>query len=115
VRKSIYMLLPLGKASSEQIAQMLGFNVRTLQRRLDEEKTSLSELVNGVRRDLVVRYLASREHQLTQVAERLGYAQLISFTRWFVGEFGVSPLHWRAQQKARLDRLRRRPIERRTQ
>jgi AraC-like DNA-binding protein len=113
VRKSIYMLLPLGKASSEHITQMLGFNLRTLQRRLEEEKTSLSELVNGVRHDLAVRYLSDHGHQLTQIAEMLGYAQLSSFIRWFIGEFGVSPLRWRTQRKAQLDRLRRRPIERR--
>jgi AraC-like DNA-binding protein len=110
VHKSIYMLLPLGKASNEQIAQMLGFNLRTLQRRLAEEKTSLAALVNGVRRDLAVRYLANLGQRLTQIAEMLGYAQLSSFTRWFIGEFRVSPMRWRTQRKARLDRFRRRLV-----
>jgi len=113
VRKSIYMLLPLGKASSKQISQMLGFNLRTLQRRLAEEQTSLAELVNSMRHDLAVRYLSDRGCQVTRTAEMLGYAQLSSFTRWFIGEFGMSPLHWRRQRKAQLDRLRRRPIKRR--
>ena len=34
VRKAIYLLLPMGRATIEQIAQTLGMNVRTLQRRL---------------------------------------------------------------------------------
>ena len=38
----------------------------------------------GVRHDLAVRYFSDRGWQLTRVAERLGYAQLSSFTRWFV-------------------------------
>jgi AraC-like DNA-binding protein len=101
VRKAIYVLLPLGRASSAEIAQSLGFNVRTLQRRLEANKTSLSELVDRVRRDLAVRYLSSRRYQLIQVAEMLGYAQPSSFTRWFVAQFGVSPSSWRAKHKAR--------------
>ena len=101
VRKAIYILLPLGKISSEQIAQSLGFNVRTLQRRLDSEKTSLSKLVDGVRCDLAVRYLSNRRYQLIQIAELLGYAQPSSFTRWFVAQFGVSPIRWRERLRAR--------------
>jgi len=106
VRKSIYMLLPLGKASSEQIAHILGVNLRTLQRRLAEELTSLAELVNSLRHDLAVRYLSDRGRQLTQIAERMGYAQRSSFTRWFGEEFSVSPLRWRTQRKSRLARSR---------
>jgi AraC-like DNA-binding protein len=100
VRKAIYILLPLGKVSSEQIAQSLGFNVRTLQRRLDDEKSSLSKLVDGVRRELAVRYLSNSRYQLIEIAEMLGYAQPSSFTRWFVAQFGVSPTRWQARLRA---------------
>jgi AraC-like DNA-binding protein len=95
VRKTIYMLLPLGNVSGEHIAQSLGFGVRTLQRRLDDEKTSLSRLVNAVRRDLAARYLLSRGYRLIQISEMLGYAQHSSFTRWFVEQFDMSPSQWR--------------------
>jgi len=101
VRKTIYMLLPLGKVSSEQIAQSLGFGVRTLQRRLDGEKTSLSRLVNAVRRDLAARYLSSRGYHLIQISEMLGYAQHSSVTRWFVEQFGMSPARWRRKHQDR--------------
>ena len=99
-RKAIYLLLPLGKASSTEIALSLGLNVRTLQRRLDREKTSLSTLVEGVRRDLAVRYLSNKSHSLSQIAEMLGYGQLSSFTRWFVAQFDESPTRWRAKHWA---------------
>jgi hypothetical protein len=36
VRRCIYLLLPLGRATIVQIAESLGMNVRTLQRRLSE-------------------------------------------------------------------------------
>src|SRR5262249_6171796 len=96
-RKAIYLSLPLGRASIAQIAIGLGLNVRTLQRRLDVEKTCFSDVVNEVRRDLVVRYLANKTYSMLEVAEMLGYSQLSSFTRWFAAEFGEPPTQWRSK------------------
>jgi AraC-like DNA-binding protein len=96
-RKAIYLSLPLGRASVKQIAIGLGVNVRTLQRQLDAEKTCFSDLVNEVRRDLVVRYLSNKSYSMLQVAEMLGYSQLSSFTRWFGAEFGEPPTQWRSK------------------
>ncbi len=95
-RKAIYLLLPTGKASIEHVAKNLGLHLRTLQRQLDAESTSFSDLLNGVRRDLALRYLSNPRYSLLQVAEILGYSQLSSFTRWFSLEFGLSPSRWRA-------------------
>ncbi len=95
-RKAIYLLLPSGKASIEHVAKNLGLHLRTLQRQLDAESTSFSDLLNGVRRELALRYLSNRLYSLLQVAEILGYSQLSSFTRWFSLEFGLSPSRWRA-------------------
>lgn len=100
VRKAIYLFLPMGRATVEQVAEGLGVNVRTLQRRLDEEGASFSDVLNGVRRDLAVRYLESRRHSLARAAELLGYAAPGSFTRWFTGQFGLSPSEWRKRRAA---------------
>jgi AraC-like DNA-binding protein len=95
-RKAIYLLLPTGKASIEQVARNLGLHLRTLQRQLETENVSFSDLLNDVRRDLAVRYLPNGQYSLLQIAEILGYSQLSSFTRWFSLEFGLSPSRWRA-------------------
>jgi AraC-like DNA-binding protein len=95
-RQAVYLLLPLGRASIEQIAREMGMNVRTLQRKLEAEGVSFSELVNDVRCELAVRYLAGRSNSLTRIAEMLGYAQSSSFTRWFIAQFGAPPKRWRA-------------------
>jgi AraC-like DNA-binding protein len=95
VRKSIYLLLPLGNASMSRVASSLGLHERTLQRRLAADGAEFSDLLNGVRRELAERYLSNRSCSLTRVAEMLGYTQLSSFTRWFVGEFGAPPGVWR--------------------
>ncbi len=98
VREAIYVLLPMGRATVEQVAQSLGMNVRTLQRQLEDERETFSELINSVRRELAIRYIEDRQHSLGHVAELLGYATQTSFTRWFKAEFGVAPLHWQKKK-----------------
>jgi AraC-like DNA-binding protein len=99
VSKAIYLLLPLGRASIVQVAQGLGMNARTMQRRLAAEGEEFSALVDRVRRDLAVRYLANPAYSLAQVARMLGYGQHSSFTRWFASEFGAPPARWREQAR----------------
>ena len=99
VRKVLYVQLPLGRASIEQAAQGLGLNVRTLQRQLSTDGVAFSELVNEVRRDLALRYLAQPGHTLTRVAELVGYGQPSSFTRWFTSQFRETPSEWRRRTR----------------
>ena len=99
VRKAIYLLLPMGRATIEQIAQTQGMNVRTLQRRLKEDGCAFNDLVNEVRRDLVLRYLDNPNYTLGRIADMLGYSMASSFTRWFITQFGMPPAAWRSAQK----------------
>lgn len=100
VRKAIYLLLPMGRATIEQIAMAMGMNVRTLQRRLEENQATFSDLINGVRRDLVMRYLENPSYSLGRIADMLGYSMPSSFTRWFIGQFGMPPAAWRNEHSA---------------
>ncbi|NBA96902.1 AraC family transcriptional regulator [Pseudomonas sp. R5(2019)] len=97
VRKSIYLLLPMGRATIEQIAQSQGVNVRTLQRRLGEDGASFSDLINSVRRDLAIRYLENPGYSLGRITDMLGYSMPSSFTRWFISQFGMPPAAWRSE------------------
>lgn len=101
VRKSIYLLMPMGRASVEQIAQGMGMNVRTLQRRLDESGQSFSDLINDVRRELAQRYISNTSHTLGRIAEQLGYSNQSSFTRWFITQFKTTPTEMRARRPQR--------------
>ncbi len=96
VRKAIYLLLPMGRATIEQIAQALGMNVRTLQRRLEDDGANFSDLINEVRRDLVQRYMNNPSYSLARIGDLLGYSMASSFTRWFTAQFGATPAAWRA-------------------
>lgn len=98
VRRGIYLLLPLGRATIVQIAHSMGLNVRTLQRRLDAAGLRFGDLVHEVRRELAPRYIGNPRYPMARVAQQLGYAQPSSFTRWFAAEFGLPPVQWRARE-----------------
>jgi AraC-like DNA-binding protein len=98
VRRAVYLLLPVGRATIEQVADGLGLNVRTLQRRLDDAGPTFSDLVDEVRRDLALRYMENPAYSLGRIAELLGYSMPSSFTRWFTAQFGLAPARWRAER-----------------
>lgn len=91
VRRSVYLLLPMGRASLEQVASGFGMNERTLQRQLDKAGMSFSTILNEVRRELAQRYVENTDYSMGRVAELLGYANLSSFTRWFSTQFQRAP------------------------
>jgi AraC-like DNA-binding protein len=107
VRKAIYVGLPMGRATIDSVAQSLGMNLRTLQRRLDESGCTFSDVINEVRRELVLRYMDNPEYPLSRIAELLGYSVLSSFTRWFKSQFGIAPERWRAKHSGQIAELRR--------
>jgi len=98
-RRSLYLLLPAGRATLEQVGANLGLHPRALQRQLEREGRSFAVLLNEVRRELALRYLASPAHSVGSVARMTGYATPSSFSRWFVIEFGMSPAQWRAEER----------------
>ncbi|CAI8872815.1 AraC family transcriptional regulator [Pseudomonas putida] len=99
VRKAIYLLMPVGRATIHQVAYAQAVSVRTLQRELDEEGLTFSALLNAVRRELALRYMENRNYSLQRVGMMLGYTVPTSFTRWFCAEFGCAPREWRNRNK----------------
>ncbi|PVX85848.1 AraC-like DNA-binding protein [Paraburkholderia unamae] len=95
VRKAIYLLLPLGQASVEQVAAHLHMSVRTMQRQLDLANTSFSRVTEGVRYELAVRFMSNSRFPIGQVSGLVGYSHRGRFTNWFVGRFGMTPRDWR--------------------
>ena len=91
VEQSIRLLLPAGRASIAGVTDALGTNVRTLQRRLDREETSFSDLLDRVRVQQVEQHFANRRLRLTDIAHLLGYSTLASFSSWYRQRFGETP------------------------
>ena len=68
-RAMIAVMLDDGVPSVSQVAAASGLSQRTFQRRLSEEGTSFSALLEDVRRDQALTRLAAREHRLARVVE----------------------------------------------
>ncbi|WP_434035082.1 AraC family transcriptional regulator [Cupriavidus sp. a3] len=98
VRKTIHLLLPIEQATVEEVALHLHLSVRTMQRQLETAGTNFSDLVDGVRQELAVRYLTNRRYTIGRVAVLLGYSRQSSFTQWFTARFGTTPRAWRSAQ-----------------
>ena len=98
VRQMIWMLLPAGRCSVEQVAANLGFDRRTLHRKLALEGETFSTLLDQVRAELAMRHLAHSNHPLGEIAGVLGFSELSAFSRWFSRHFDCSPSNWRARQ-----------------
>lgn len=77
------------------IAAKLGMTRRTMQRRLDEQGTTFSVLLDGMLKDRATFLVASGMHPITEIALRLGYADPAHFSRAFKRWTGVSPRAYR--------------------
>jgi AraC-like DNA-binding protein len=100
VRRALYLLLPVGRATLDQAAASLGLHPRALQRLLEAEGLTFATLLNDVRRELASRYLSGSHHNVATIAHMTGYASPSSFSRWFAAEFGRTPVAWRAKELA---------------
>jgi AraC-like DNA-binding protein len=97
VREAIVRRLPDGEPRRDEVAAELRMSERTLQRRLEEEKTSFVQLLDDTRRELADQYLGRLHLSLGQAAYLLGFADQSSFFRACRRWFKVSPAQYRHQ------------------
>jgi AraC-like DNA-binding protein len=100
VRSTVASTVCDGAPKIGAVARRLGMTVRTLQRRLEERGLVFRTVVEDVRRDLAVRYLADRRTRITEVAFLLGYSELSAFGRAFRRWTGSTPLAMRRSFKS---------------
>ncbi len=86
--------LPEG-ADVAEVARAMHMSARTLQRRLEQEQTRFTEVLDRARLELARRLLADPAMQLTDVAFRLGFSDLATFSRAFKRWTGKPPGQWR--------------------
>jgi AraC-like DNA-binding protein len=94
VASRVESLLESG-ATIGAVARALHMSPRTLQRRLDDEAASFSEVVDGVRQRLARAWLADEARSLTEIAFALGFSDLATFSRAFKRWTGKPPGQWR--------------------
>jgi AraC-like DNA-binding protein len=96
VRECIYVMLPSGLCSIDNVARRLGFNRRKLHRHLAREGQTFSSIIDAVRAELTTRYIGNRD--LASITDLLGFSARSAFSRWFRGQFGCSVSEWRGTQ-----------------
>jgi AraC-like DNA-binding protein len=87
-------LLP-NDATMGAVARAMHMSSRTLQRRLDAEGASFSEIVDEVRERLARRWLGDEARTLSDIAFSLGFSDLATFSRAFKRWAGKPPGAWR--------------------
>ncbi len=95
VRRQLSALLPDGSIGLDRIARELDMSARTLQRRLNDEGTSLKELLEQLRIELSLRYLAEPTLGIEDVALLLGFSDSRAFRRAFKRWKSMSPTQHR--------------------
>jgi AraC-like DNA-binding protein len=95
LKQSIAQYLPEGDVTIDKLASKLNVSRRTLQRRLSERNTSFLNVLQEVRSQVALRYLADDRLAITEIAFLLGYADQGSFSSAFKGWHGVSPRDYR--------------------
>lgn len=91
VRGAVQQLLGTGAPEVGQVARLLGVHPRTLQRRLAEERTSFTAVLDDVRRQETHRYLTTTDLPLAQVARLVGVAEQAVLTRLARRWWGRTP------------------------
>ena len=91
-------VLATGEYSLQHIASSLDLHSRVLQRRLKANGTSFSKLLKETRRDIACQHLCDGEVNITDVALKLGYAEVAIFSRHFKQWTGLSPRQWRKEK-----------------
>ncbi|NWG74088.1 MAG: AraC family transcriptional regulator [Rubrivivax sp.] len=91
VRRQLAEGMAHGPMTLGQVARQLHLSERSLQRRLDAEGTRFADLVDEVRRELALRYVADERLTLGEVAFLLGFAEPSPFHRAFRRWTGTTP------------------------
>ena len=97
VKGEIRSHLPGGIPYVETIADAVGLQRWTLQRRLMAYGLSFSGVIDLVRRELAERHIRQRYVTVLEMSDILGYSELSAFSRAFRRWFGVSPQKFRAR------------------
>jgi AraC-like DNA-binding protein len=102
VRQITAEQLRYGSVGMPYIARRLGMSAATLRRRLQEEGTSHSEILDEIRHELSAQYLSDTTLSIKEIAALLRFSQITSyykaFRRW---SNGMTPAGFRAELRAR--------------
>lgn len=95
VRSCLVELIPRGEGNIEMVAKELALSVRTLQRKLLNEKTTFIKQLNHTRELLAKSYLRDKDISNDDIAFLIGYSDTNSFIRAFKNWTGMTIKEYR--------------------
>ncbi|QFU23807.1 helix-turn-helix domain-containing protein [Shewanella eurypsychrophilus] len=94
-KDAISPYISMGKIPITQAALILNMSVRTLQRRLADEKASYSEVVAEIIYGQAISLMSDKGIPVTRISSTLGYSDVSHFSRAFKRMTGQSPRAYR--------------------
>ncbi len=88
-----------GEPSQEDVASALGMSPRSLQRKLADELTTYSEILDNTRHELALSYLKIPGYTVAEITYLLGFADTSSFSRAFRRWTDMPPVHYQRDHK----------------
>jgi AraC-like DNA-binding protein len=79
----------------EIVAIRLNISTRTLDRRLSDAGTSWQKMVDDLRLQTAIQYLAEPQLTISEIAEKLGFGEIRAFQRKFKSWTGLTPTGYR--------------------
>ncbi len=101
VADKIVEYLPDGPPSQQRVADALFISSRTLQRKLKEEGTSFTDLLQQTRLELARKYLRQPDRSVVETAYLLGFSEPSTFSRAFKRWTGQAPGEYRDTARER--------------
>lgn len=95
IRAQLLESLKEGPLTAEAVAASMGITRRTLTRRLRQEGTSFTELLEDIRHQAALHYLDTTDHSLDDIAFLVGFSESSAFVRAFKRWQGASPTAYR--------------------
>ena len=100
VRRMLWSDLSAGRPELSNVASQLGISARTLQRRLRENGTSYTLVLDELRREVSSELLVDGNLAVSDVAYLLGYSEPSAFQRAFRRWHGLSPREFKTRRAA---------------
>lgn len=95
--RNIILTSPGSFPHAGEIARKLAMGKRSLNRRLQERGTSYKKIMDEIRADLAIRYLANTNLSIDQISDRVGFSEATAFRRAFKRWTGKSAAHYRKE------------------
>lgn len=95
VRQTVIGLMKPGFPNVSQVAMHFNLSIRSLQRKLSQENTSYSSLLDQLRQEFATRYLSNQNLSVSEIAYLLDYSDPSAFIRTFRRWHGQTPQGYR--------------------